>query len=311
MDKCDQTFVLDCWGRQRTAYSIPSFPGLWLVKDALSHEMQLQIAREALEQWAKPPNISNLDSHFQLSVEGIWNQYTAWRQKKTDAAPLVKKRHFAPAPLPETHDGKLCELKKQRVYSVYDKESGLTIDSPVDYMIRDDDVELPKVLNRLRWVTLGHQYDWSKKEYHFDRVPPFPASLERISRQIVELTSPLTGYDPQKWKPEAGIVNFYQPGDSLTAHQDKSEINTEAPLLSLSIGLDCAFCFGTEDRAEMPIALHLQSGDLVIMSGPSRKAFHGVPRVMEGTLPSHLAHDSLLSEHLSHTRVNINIRQVF
>lgn len=70
----------------------------------------------------------------------------------------------------------------------------------------------------------------------------------------------------------------------------------------------------------MPILL--RSGDVVIMSGPTcRRAYHGVPRILEETLPPHLrtvASDEqnrsdwqAYEDYLCTTRININVRQVF
>jgi len=59
------------------------------------------------------------------------------------------------------------------------------------------------------------------------------------------------------------------------------------------------------------------------MSGPAcRRAYHGVPRILEGSLPAHLKSSSIDDEalakkwqpyedYLSTTRININVRQVF
>ena len=54
------------------------------------------------------------------------------------------------------------------------------------------------------------------------------------------------------------------------------------------------------------------------MSGQGRKAYHGVPRTMEGTLPPHFEPDDSDDEimagvkrFMSTARININTRQVF
>lgn len=53
------------------------------------------------------------------------------------------------------------------------------------------------------------------------------------------------------------------------------------------------------------------------MSGPAcRRAYHGVPRILEGTLPPHLEGGSdedweYYEEYLRGTRINVNVRQVF
>ncbi len=302
--------TISLWGNEKKVLKFEQFEGFYLIKNAIPPSIQKEMVELALTEWVRPPNVNNLDSHFELNSAGIWNEFVQWKSDSSNCSePSIKRRLFENVS-PIRYGSN--EEKKQAVVSVYDPKTNLMIDSPVDHMLKNDDVPVSKVLNRLRWATLGHQYNWSKKEYHFDRVPPFPERLWQVSQDIVDATKSITGYDPSLWKPEAGIVNFYQPGDSLTAHQDKSEVNSVAPLLSISIGLDCIFLMGTEDRAEKPIALRLESGDLVIMSGPSRRSFHGVPRVIPDSLPSYLAEDwGHFGDHLSHTRVNINIRQVF
>lgn len=83
------------------------------------------------------------------------------------------------------------------------------------------------------------------------------------------------------------------------------------------------FLIGGLTRDTEPIPIILRSGDIAVMSGPAcRRAYHGVPRILEGSLPSHLKAESLEDEgltkewqpyedYLSTTRININVRQVF
>jgi DNA oxidative demethylase len=66
-------------------------------------------------------------------------------------------------------------------------------------------------------------------------------------------------------------------------HQDKDERST-APVVSLSLGDTCVFRFGnTESRGKPYTDVELQSGDLFVFGGPSRFAYHGVPRTLAGT----------------------------
>ena len=61
-------------------------------------------------------------------------------------------------------------------------------------------------------------------------------------------------------------------------HQDKEE-RAGAPVVSLSIGDACVFRFGnTETRGRPYTDVELRSGDLFVFGGPSRWAYHGVPR---------------------------------
>lgn len=119
------------------------------------------------------------------------------------------------------------------------------------------------------------------------------------------------------YRPEAGVINFYQYRDALTAHIDHSEVCTDAPLISLSVGQACMFLISAS-RDEEPLALKLESGDGLIMAGPSRRYFHGVPRIIEESLPVWLqssSHHSPLPPWAlwfqKGGRINLNVRQVF
>lgn len=122
---------------------------------------------------------------------------------------------------------------------------------------------------KLRWATLGGQYDWTNKRYPAGKPPDFPGDI----KQLVEDIFPM--------KAEAAIVNLYSPGDTLSLHRDVSE-ECNQPLTSISIGCDAIFIVGlagdgsNEDAA---VAIRLRSGDAVLMSGPSRYAWHGIPKV--------------------------------
>jgi alkylated DNA repair protein (DNA oxidative demethylase) len=68
-------------------------------------------------------------------------------------------------------------------------------------------------------------------------------------------------------------------------HQDKDELS-KAAVISLSLGDTCIFRFGnTESRSRPYTDLELRSGDLFVFGGPSRFAFHGVPRILPSTAP--------------------------
>ncbi len=83
--------------------------------------------------------------------------------------------------------------------------------------------------------------------------------------------------------PEACLVNHYAPGAKLGLHQDADEQDFDAPVLSLSLGDDCRFRVGGTARGGPTRTLRLMSGDVVVLGGASRLAFHGVDRIYPGT----------------------------
>lgn len=163
---------------------------------------------------------------------------------------------------------------------------------------------------KLRWLTLGAQYDWTKKTYPTENYPPFPEELAIFTKKLFP-----------DMKPEAAIVNIYSPGDTLSVHRDVSE-ESEKGLVSISLGCDGIFVAGTEDgdgNKPKILAVRVRSGDAIYMCGPSRFMWHGVPQIIQNTCPNWLKrwpaeeHSHLYGEWsgwMLDKRINLNMRQV-
>lgn len=67
-------------------------------------------------------------------------------------------------------------------------------------------------------------------------------------------------------------------------------------LSSCSLGQSAVFLIGGETRSVCPHAILLRSGDIVIMSGPSRTFYHGVPKIVAPSASSPVP--SALSQHI-------------
>jgi alkylated DNA repair protein alkB family protein 1 len=118
-------------------------------------------------------------------------------------------------------------------------------------------------------------------------------------------------------RPESAIVNFYGVESTMGGHLDDAEPCQRAPIVSLSLGLDAIYLLGGASKAEPPRALRLRSGDVVLQGGASRGFYHGVPRVLAGTLPAALEQAAATEGQrdvvawLRAHRMNINVRQVY
>ncbi|KAI5449228.1 hypothetical protein NCC49_005207 [Naganishia albida] len=190
----------------------------------------------------------------------------------------------------------------------------------------------------LRWANLGWVYNWTNKAYDFTTSTPipFPSKLAQTCQSLIrgipwhrvfgdDLASRFTTIRPPHWRdwtedyrPDTGIVNFYGGKDTLMGHVDRSELDPYRPLVSISLGHACIFLIGGPTRDTSPLPLILRSGDAIVMSGASRTFYHGVPRVMEGTLPAYFEEDEEDTEErravkrfMKAARININARQVF
>jgi alkylated DNA repair protein (DNA oxidative demethylase) len=103
------------------------------------------------------------------------------------------------------------------------------------------------------------------------------------------------------FEPDVALVNWYGPDAHMGMHADRDE-RSAAPVVSVSLGDSCVFRFGTPAGRGRPWTdVVLESGDLFVFGGPSRLAFHGVPKVLPGT--SDPATD------LDHGRFNVTLRE--
>eukprot|EP00929_Paragymnodinium_shiwhaense_P016249 TRINITY_DN124495_c0_g1_i1.p1 TRINITY_DN124495_c0_g1~~TRINITY_DN124495_c0_g1_i1.p1 ORF type:complete len:422 (-),score=77.56 TRINITY_DN124495_c0_g1_i1:82-1314(-) len=150
------------------------------------------------------------------------------------------------------------------------------------------------MLKKLRWVTLGRQYDWTNRVYleGEENSPALPDAVRRIAEAVcAELpaaapadSATTTRADEGVASFDAAICNFYhavaRPSDRLGGHQDDAEDDDGSPLVSLSLGLPCIFLLGGTTRAVRPLPIVLYSGDVLILRGGARRAFHGVPTVL-------------------------------
>jgi alkylated DNA repair protein (DNA oxidative demethylase) len=122
------------------------------------------------------------------------------------------------------------------------------------------------------------------------RWPALPAPLLRI-------WDDLSGY---RAPPEACLINYYAGEARLGSHIDADEQNTHAPVLSVSLGDTAIFHIGGLKRSDPKTRMTLASGDVVVLAGAARYAYHGVDRVLAGT-------SDLLPEG---GRINLTMRRV-
>ncbi|ORX51332.1 hypothetical protein DM01DRAFT_1324507 [Hesseltinella vesiculosa] len=291
--------------RARKAYLIKTIPGLIIIPNPFTESAQRHMIKHCLTDFAEPPNVSSLDGHYERPAKGVWDLYERHCQGQLtsddpDYYTVPVKSNQAPVPTmyqddTHNHTHKTSDAAAKRL-------------SPTD------------LLRKQRWITLGYQYNWQTKEYDLEHGLPMPDLLDQLSKTIVSAVQGVgladgwrNDYPGDQFKAEAGVINYYQLRDALMAHVDKSEVNMEAPLVSASFGHACIYLIGRTTKETEPIPLCLSSGDVIVMTGQSRKAYHGVPRILEQTLPSFLdsQHWPLYGGYMDQARINLNVRQVF
>lgn len=124
--------------------------------------------------------------------------------------------------------------------------------------------------------------------------PPIPPVILQLWRQVAGTPH----------APEACLVNYYGPAARMGLHQDRDEEDLTAPVVSISFGETCRFRVGGLNRDDPTRSLKLASGDVVVLGGDSRLAFHGVDRLYPGT-------STLLADWFPDGgRINLTLRRV-
>ena len=127
----------------------------------------------------------------------------------------------------------------------------------------------------LGWVTdkeRGYRYQAT----HPVTGKPWP----QMPQMLLDLWGEVSGYP---FPPEACLVNYYTADAKMGLHQDKDEEDFAAPVLSVSLGDSGIFRVGGKSRKDPTTKYELKSGDVVVLGGEDRLAFHGIDRIQPGT----------------------------
>lgn len=120
--------------------------------------------------------------------------------------------------------------------------------------------------------------------------PPIPELLLRLWREVAG----------SLLAPEACLINYYAASARLGSHRDEDEQDRSAPVVSVSLGDDAVFHVGGLKRSDPKTRMTLRSGDVVVLGGKARLAYHGIDRILPGT-------SDLLPEG---GRINLTLRRV-
>ncbi|KAL5717570.1 DNA-(apurinic or apyrimidinic site) lyase [Ranunculus cassubicifolius] len=272
-------------------FGLEDRPGFYFIPAALSVEEQCHWTRESLTTFPQPPNRTN---HYAIYGH-VHDLFTAAQKQKV----LVELE----APDVDISSAQ-CPGRWQ--YSG-EKTAAVKVDSSIP---------ASTLLRKLRWSTLGLQFDWSKRNYNVS-LPhnKIPESLCQIAKRMAAPAMP----NGEDFRPEAAIVNYFSAGDMLGGHLDDMEVDWSKPIVSISLGCKAIFLLGGKSREDLPIAMFLRSGDVVLMAGQARECFHGVPRIFTDKenaeitpLISKFSEQDLgYLDYITSSRININIRQVF
>lgn len=126
----------------------------------------------------------------------------------------------------------------------------------------------------LGWVSDRDGYRYQPT--HPDTGRPWPS----IPEAALDIWREVAGWP---LPPECCLVNLYRDGARMGLHQDRDEQDLAAPVVSVSLGDRALFRLGGTGRRDPTRSFWLESGDVVVLGGPSRLAFHGIDRVEAGS----------------------------
>lgn len=104
--------------------------------------------------------------------------------------------------------------------------------------------------------------------------PPIPDAVLQVWREV-------SGWPDD---PDSCLVNYYGVGAKMGMHRDADEGEEAfvAPVVSISLGDPAVFRIGGTERGGATEAVTLESGDVMVMGGAARLAYHGVDKVLFG-----------------------------
>jgi len=133
---------------------------------------------------------------------------------------------------------------------------------------------------QLGWVSDRRGYRYSELDPLTGQAwPDIPAAFRTLAQQAAR-SAGFAGFDP-----DGCLINQYVPGAQMGAHQDRDESDIDAPIVSVSMGIDARFFVTGSERRGRSTAVDLSDGDVVVFGGPARLHYHGVRKLKHSEHP--------------------------
>jgi len=131
-------------------------------------------------------------------------------------------------------------------------------------------------------ITSAGKYGWysDSNGYRYASKHPCGVDWPEIPKSVRTIWHDLC---PESPDPECCLVNFYTKAAKMGLHQDRDEKNFKHPVLSISLGDDALFRMGGIKKSDSTESIWLSSGDVLVMAGASRLAYHGIDRIRFGS----------------------------
>jgi alkylated DNA repair protein (DNA oxidative demethylase) len=122
------------------------------------------------------------------------------------------------------------------------------------------------------WFTDPKGYRYIDRHPSGTPWPPVPPTALELWRELVSTER----------APDCCLVNHYGAKARMGLHRDADEADFSWPVLSISLGDPGLFRVGGPARSDPTASVLLESGDVVVMGGVVRLAYHGIDRIRFG-----------------------------
>lgn len=143
------------------------------------------------------------------------------------------------------------------------------------------------------------KYGWFSDRAGYRYIPTHPSGTAwpQIPESILKIWMAVAD-TPRD--PDCCLLNFYSGDSKMGMHQDKDESDFSFPVVSISLGDAALFRVGGTTQGGSTQSVWLESGDICVIGGSARLAYHGVDRIRSDS-------SSLLSKG---GRINLTLRVV-
>ncbi|WP_264211841.1 alpha-ketoglutarate-dependent dioxygenase AlkB family protein [Leisingera thetidis] len=127
-------------------------------------------------------------------------------------------------------------------------------------------------------MTSAGRFGWYSDASGYRYAQQHPSGLDwpAVPEAVLEVWRDLTRLERQ---PDCCLLNYYGEGARMGLHQDRDEADFSYPVVSISLGDDGLFRIGNRARGGKTESVWLNSGDVVVMGGEARLAYHGLDRI--------------------------------
>jgi alkylated DNA repair protein (DNA oxidative demethylase) len=131
-------------------------------------------------------------------------------------------------------------------------------------------------------MTAAGDYGWisDRRGYRYEGCHPSGVVWPPIPEPVLAVWRAVSGTDRA---PQCCLVNWYAETARMGLHQDRDEADLTMPVVSISLGDDALFRVGGPDRGGPTRSIWLRSGDVAVLGGAGRLAYHGIDRVRPGS----------------------------